>query len=117
MVAPVQVGAAVERLAVQAQQLGELDQRRGIDLDQIGALIEAVQVGVFGQQGQAVQIVVGDDDLLARIDPGLDVVQHLFRADQIDGLAQQADAFARTTGLPERHPRGPAAINGRLIEC
>lgn len=40
------------------------------------------------QKGERVQIVVGDDSLSPVDDPGIDVVQYLFWADQIDGLAQ-----------------------------
>lgn len=45
--------------------------------------------------------MVGDDSLSPVGDPGFDVVQYLFWADQIDGLAQQSHTLARPPRLAE----------------
>lgn len=54
------------------------------------------------QKGERVQIVIGDNSLSPVGDPGFDVVQYFFWADQIDGLTQQSHTLARPPRLAER---------------
>uniref|UniRef100_A0A0N4ZJ14 Transcriptional regulator n=1 Tax=Parastrongyloides trichosuri TaxID=131310 RepID=A0A0N4ZJ14_PARTI len=92
MIAPVQIGAAVLRPRGMAQQTREMDQRRRVQLDQIGRIVQAPHPRRAPDQIEAVQIVVGDDALRARVHAALHALQmqqNLFGADQIDRLAQQ----------------------------
>ena len=54
------------------------------------------------QKGERVQIVIGDNSLSPVGDPGFDVVQYFFWADQIYGLTQQSHTLARPPCLAER---------------
>ncbi|MNT06557.1 hypothetical protein D3C72_1412280 [compost metagenome] len=92
----------MEGPAVQAQQPREMDQRRGVQLDRVGQIIEPPHPRRPRQQIEAVQVVVGDDAAPARLDAAFDVQQNLFRPHQVDGLAEDADAFLRAALLAER---------------
>ncbi|MNR17875.1 hypothetical protein D3C85_1345650 [compost metagenome] len=79
-----------------------MDQGRGIQLDHIGQIIQPPHPRRARQEVEAVQVVVGDDAALARLDAAFDVQQNLFRPHQVYGLAEDADAFLRAALLPER---------------
>ena len=64
------------------------------------------------QQIEAVQIMVRHHCPAPGRDGVLDVVQHLLGADQIHGLAQDADAFALAAFLAERPAGRGAALAG-----
>ncbi|MNQ99920.1 hypothetical protein D3C85_1156750 [compost metagenome] len=100
----------MEGPAVQTQQPGEVDQGRGIQLDHVGHVVQPPHPRRARQEVEAVQIVVGDDAALARLDAALNVQQDLLGPHQIDGLAQDADALFRAARLPERTTRAPPPV-------
>ncbi|MNE11867.1 hypothetical protein D3C80_1046430 [compost metagenome] len=108
----------MEGAAVQAQQPGEVDQRRGIQLDHIGHIVQPPHPRRARQKVKAVQIVVGDNAAGARLDAALDVQKHLFGTHQIDGFAQDADTLLGSALLPERatFTRPPVGRGGGEID-
>ncbi|MNV68320.1 hypothetical protein D3C71_1611600 [compost metagenome] len=107
----------MEGAAVQTQHPREMDQGGGIQLHHVRQIVQPPHPRRPRQQIEAVQVVIGDDAALARLDAAFDVQQDFLGPHQVDGLAQDAHALFGAAFLPERttltHPpvgRGDSSV-------
>jgi len=99
VVAPIQIGAAMERAALETKRPGEGDHRRGIHLDQVRAFKKGGQLRRATQEVEAVKIVVGHEVGFGGVDGRFDVVHDLLGPNEIDLGAEDLDPLQRAPRL------------------